>query len=286
MGRRRLSIGSVSANMILLIASAVIAMPFFWMAMMSLAPQGEIFSGAVFPRPSLQAAHDNYAFALSQAPLLRYMLNGVIVCAAILVLQIAIAAPAGYALAKLPFRARRWMFAAVVIGLMIPIQVPAIPIYVVLAFTNLLDTYTALILPFVISTFAIFLFRQFFLQFPDDVLDAARMDGFSEFAIVWRVMLPSAWPAVAAFSIFSIVANWNDLYWPLVVITRPEMMTPTLGIAAFRQSGDSAGNVGALMAGGVMVTFPLVLFFAFAQKYLVNGLGMPVPRRVPIKDFR
>ena len=214
--------------------------------------------------------------------MLRYMLNGVIVCAAILVLQVAIAAPAGYALAKLPFPGRRWLFAAVVIGLMIPIQVPAIPIYVAFAFTHLLDTYTALILPFAISTFAIFLFRQFFLRFPDDVLDAARMDGFSEFAIVWRLVLPGAWPAVAAFSIFSIVANWNDLYWPLVVITRPELMTPTLGIATFRQSGDSAGNVGALMASGVMVTFPLVLLFAFAQRYFVNGLAMPATLRAAL----
>ena len=279
--RRRLTVSSVLANLVLLAASAVLLLPFVWMAVLSLAPQGQIFSGALLPVPSLQAAHDNFAFALSRAPMLRYMLNGVVVCAAILVLQVLVAAPSGYALAKLPFRGRPLMYAAVVIGLMIPIQVPAIPLYIAFATTGLVDTYTGLVLPFVISAFAIFLFRQFFLGYPDEVIDAARMDGFSEFAIVWRLMIPAAWPAVAAFAIFSVVAHWNDLYWPMVVITRPELMTPTLGIASFRQSGESAGNVGALMAGGVLVSLPLLIFFGFAQKHFIRGLALP--RALPPK---
>jgi multiple sugar transport system permease protein len=267
---------SSAANGLLALASLVMVLPFLWMVMASMAPQGEIFSGAVFLKPSLQAAWNNYAFAFSRAPLLRYMANGVIVCLAIIVCQIAIAAPAGYALAKLPFRGRPLVFGAIVIGLMIPIQVPAIPLYIGLAYAGLLDTYTALVLPFIISGFAIFLFRQFFSAYPDEVIDAARLDGFSEFAIVWRLMLPAAGPAVAAFAVFSFVANWNDLYWPLVVITRPEMMTPPLGIAAFRASGDSAGNVGALMAGGIVITLPLVIVFTVIQKHFIRGMAAPV----------
>jgi multiple sugar transport system permease protein len=257
---------------ILLIASAVMVLPFFWMIAVSLAPQGEVFSGVLFPAPSWSAAWENYAYAVTQIPLLTYMLNGVIVCLGILVPQVLIAAPAGYALAKLPFQGRPILFGAVILGLMIPMQVPAIPLYIAIAHAGLLDTYTALILPSVISVFAMFLFRQFFATYPDEVIDAARLDGFSELAIVWRLMLPAAWPAVAAFSIFSVVAHWNDLYWPLVVITRQEMMTPPLGITAFRQSGDSAGNVGALMASGVIVTVPLVALFLAAQKHFIRGL--------------
>lgn len=266
---------SLTANAVLALASLIMVLPFLWMAMASMAPQGEIFSGAVFLKPSLQAAWNNYAYAFSRAPLLRYMANGVLVCVAIIVCQIAIAAPAGYALAKLPFRGRPVVFGAIVIGLMIPIQVPAIPLYIGLAYAGLLDTYTALVLPFIISGFAIFLFRQFFASYPDEVIDAARLDGFSELSIVWRLMLPAAWPAVAAFAVFSFVANWNDLYWPLVVITRPEMMTPPLGIAAFRASGDSAGNVGALMAGGIVITLPLVIVFTVIQKHFIRGMAAP-----------
>jgi multiple sugar transport system permease protein len=264
--------GAVISNMLLMSAAIVMLLPFIWMIMVSLTPQGEVYSGALVLTPTLQAAQENYSFALSHAPLLRYMFNGVVVCTSILVMQILIAAPAGYALAKLPFSGRPLLMAGVIIGLMIPIQVPAIPLYIGLAYAGLLDSYTALILPFIISGFGIFLFRQFFAKYPDDVLDAARLDGFSELSIVWRLMLPAAWPAVAAFAIFSVVAHWNDLYWPLIVILRPEMMTPPLGLATFRQSGDSAGNVGALMAGGVMITAPLVVLFAFAQKHFIRGM--------------
>lgn len=256
------------------LAAAVTLVPFIYMIAVSLAPQGTVYSGALFPTPSLQAARDNYAFALTEVPMLRYLANGVIVCGVLLILQVTIAAPAGYALAKLPFAGRPLVFAAVILALMIPMQVPAIPLYVALAWMGLLDTYTALIAPFIISALAIFLFRQFFVNYPNEILDAARLDGFSEIAIVWKLMVPAAWPAVAAFATISIINHWNDLYWPLVVITRTELMTPPLGLAAFRSSGESTGNVGALMAGGVIVTAPLVIAFLFFQRALVRGLGM------------
>ncbi|WP_281827255.1 carbohydrate ABC transporter permease [Jannaschia rubra] len=259
---------------VLLLAAVLVLLPFVYMIAVSLAPAGALWSGSLLPRPGLAAARDHYAFALTQVPLLRYMANGAFVCGMILLLQVLIAAPAGYALAKLPFRGRGALFGAVILALMIPIQVPAIPLYVGLAYAGLLNTYTALILPFVISAFAIFLFRQFFASYPDEVLDAARLNGFSELAIVWRLMLPAAWPAVAAFATISVIAHWNDLYWPLVVITDTDMMTPPLGLAAFRSSGESTGNPGALMAGGVMVTAPLVIGFVFFQRHLIRGLGI------------
>ncbi|MCB1884114.1 MAG: carbohydrate ABC transporter permease [Geminicoccaceae bacterium] len=269
---RRLA--SALGNLLLIAAAVATVLPFVYMIAVSLAAQGTVYEGSLLPSPSLSAARDNYAFALTQVPLLRYMLNGAVVCGAILVLQVLIAAPAGYALAKLPFFGRPVLFAAVVLGLMIPMQVPAIPLYVAIAHLGLLNSYTALVAPFVVSVFGIFLFRQFFASYPDEVLDAARLDGFSEFAIVWRLMLPAAWPAVAAFATISVIAHWNDLYWPLVVVTRADMMTPPLGLAAFRASGESVGNVGALMAGGVMVTAPLVVGFVFAQRHLIRGLTL------------
>ena len=272
MGRRRAP-GEIARHAVLLAAAIVVALPFAWMLVVSFAAPSTVFSGVLWPPPDWHAALDNYRTALTRVPLLRYMANGVIVCAAILFLQILIAAPAGYALAKLPFRGRPALFSAVLVGLLIPMQVPAIPLYLAIASAGLLDSYTALIAPFVVSVFAIFLFRQFFLTYPDEVIDAARLDGFSELAIVWRLMLPAALPAVAAFACVSVIAHWNDLYWPLVVITRADMMTPALGIAAFRASGDSTGNPGALMAGGVMVTVPLVLGFLRLQRLLIRGLS-------------
>jgi multiple sugar transport system permease protein len=252
--------------------------PFAVMIATSLAGPDEIYAGGLLPAPDLEAAWANYAAALTEVPLLRYMANGAFVCAVILVLQITIAAPAGYALAKLPFRGRPVLLGAVILALMVPMQVPAIPLFLATAQMGLLNTYTALIAPFVISAFALFLFRQFFLSYPDEVLEAARLDGFSELAIVWRLMVPAAWPAVAAFATISIINHWNDLYWPLVIVTETAMMTPPVGLAAFRATAESSGDVGALMAGGVIVTAPLVIAFLFLQRSLMRGLSASARR--------
>lgn len=261
-------------EVVLAIVALLTLLPFVWMIATSFVAEGEVFTGRLLPPVSLDAGMENYRRALSQAPLLLYMANGVIVCGVILILQVLIAAPAGYALAKLDFRGRPVLFGAVVVALMIPMQVPAIPLYVAIAYAGLLNTYTALIAPFIVSALAIFLFRQFFRTYPDDVIDAARLDGFSELAIVWRLMIPAIWPAIAAFATLSVIAHWNDLYWPMVVITQEEMMTPPVGLASFRASGDSTGDTGALMAGGVLITAPLVVGFVFAQRHLLRGLTM------------
>ena len=267
-----------AGTFILALVALLTLVPFVTMLAVSFAPQGALYTGALLPLPSFAAARANYAFALNEAPLLRYMANGVFVCGTILVLQVLIAAPAGYALAKLAFFGRPVLFGAIILALMIPMQLPAIPLYVAIAYAGLLNSYTALIVPFIVSAFGIFLFRQFFLTYSDEVLDAARLDGFSELAIVWRLMLPAAWPAVSAFAVISVIAHWNDLYWPLVVVTRTDMMTPPVGLLAFRASGDSAGNIGALMAGGVMITAPLVVGFLFLQRHLIRGLSIGISR--------
>lgn len=271
-----MSARGVLRHTVLALAAFVVALPFAWMVAVSFSSPGDLYTGALFPAVDLPAGWANYSYAWTEVPLPRYILNGVVVCTAILILQILIAAPAGYALAKLPFRGRSLLFGGVLLGLLIPIQVPAIPLYVAIAYAGLLNTYTALVLPFIISMFAIFLFRQFFLTYPDEIIDAARLDGFSEIAIVWRLMLPAARPAVAAFACVSVIAHWNDLYWPLVVVTDTAMMTPPMGLAAFRSSGESTGNPGALMAGGVIVTVPLVLGFLFLQRHLIRGFGLGV----------
>ncbi len=125
-------------------------------------------------------------------------------------------------------------------GLLVPPHVQALPLYVGLASIGMLDTYAALIVPSTISVFAIFLFRQFFRSLPDDLIHAARLDGMSEGAIVWRVALPNAWPAATAFAIFSVVQHWNDLFWPLIAVNGHEHATPALGVMYFRT--DEAGR--------------------------------------------
>jgi multiple sugar transport system permease protein len=270
---RRRIIPLLLSHAVLGLGAVVMLAPFAWMLLTSIRPAEEVF-GAVFnPIPGRFAAPENYARALTEGNLPRAMLNGAIVCLGILAVQLLVAIPAAYALAKLPFRGRGVLFGLVLFGLCVPIQVPALPLYLGLAQANLLDTYFALMAPFFLTVFGMFLFRQFFRTYPDEVLDAARLDGMGEFEIVWRLAAPAALPAIAAFSVFSVVAHWNDLYWPLIVVTSRELATPPLGILAFRDT-ESGGNYGALMAGAALVTAPLILAFLAARRAFLRGITM------------
>lgn len=261
-------------RLILLLAlAALILMPYVWMIAVSLKPRSEVFSGSLQLLPQTWAAAQNYGRVLSEIPIGRYLINGVVVCLLILVFQIAFAIPAAYALAKLQFRGRETLFAFVMLGLLVPTHVPAIPLYIAIANAGLLNTFTALVAPFTISVFAIFLFRQFFKAMPDELIHAARIDGMGEFSIVWRVILPNAWPAATAFAIFSVVAHWSDLFWPLIVVTRGELYTPALGVLYFR-SEEAGDDYGALMAAAVLVTAPLVVAFLIAQRRFIEGITM------------
>lgn len=270
---RRRFVPRLLAHAVLLAGAAVMLAPFAWMLLTSIRPAEEVFGAVFSPVPGRFAGAENYARAIVEGNLPRTMLNGAIVCLGILAVQLLFAIPAAYALAKLRFRGRAVLFGLVLFGLCVPIQVPALPLYLALARAGLLDTFFALMAPFFLTVFGMFLFRQFFRAYPDEVLDAARLDGMGEFEIVWRLATPAALPAIAAFSVFSVVAHWNDLYWPLIVVTSSELATPPLGILAFRDT-ESGGNYGALMAAAALTTAPLILAFLFARRAFLRGITM------------
>lgn len=262
---------AVMRHALLLLTGILILLPFTWMVSLSFKPADEIFRAHFSFFPQHWYAAENYAKALTSVPLPRYMFNGVLVCSVILALQIAVCAPAAYALAKLRFRGRELLFSMVLIGLLLPHQILSLPLFILGYKLGILNSYTALIFPYIVSPFGIFLLRQFFKTIPDDVVHAARLDGLSEFAIVWKVMVPMALPAVIAFSIFSIVSHWNDLFWPLIAVRDQSLMPPPLGIMAFRN--EEAGNdFGPLMAASTLVVLPLVIAFLTAQKWFVEGM--------------
>jgi multiple sugar transport system permease protein len=265
-------LGAAGRHLALLVTSLFVLVPFLWMLSLSLKPPGEIFRASFSFLPAQWYAIENYTKALTAAPLPRYMLNGVIVCSAILILQIAICAPAAYALAKLRFRGREALFGLVLVGLLLPHQVLALPLFILAYQLGILNTYAALIFPFIVSPFGIFLFRQFFKSIPDDVVHAARLDGLSELSIVWRIMVPMALPAVIAFSLFSVVAHWNDLFWPLIAVRQDSLMPPSLGVVAFRNE-EAGSDYGPLMAGATLVVAPLVVAFLVAQRWFIEGLA-------------
>jgi multiple sugar transport system permease protein len=247
--------------------------PFVLMVSISLKTQGEIFAPHVHLLPQTWDGLSNYAVAFSKQPLARYLLNGLFVGACIFTAQILFALPCAYALAKLRWRGRETTFGLVLLGLLIPPQVTAIPIYIMLWKFGILDSYIALILPPSISVFGIFLMRQFFRSVPDDLLNAARLDGLSEFSIVWRIMMPTAVPALVSFGILSLVWHWNEFFWPLIVVQSEHLATPPLGILFFANA-EAGTNYGYLMAAAVVVNAPLVIAFLFAQRWFIDGVTL------------
>jgi multiple sugar transport system permease protein len=270
-------VSGVARHAILILTAAFALLPFFWMVSLSLKPPEEIFQADFHFWPTAFHGVENYRVALTAAPMFRFLLNGLLVCAAIFALQLLVCIPCAYALAKLRFRGRDTLFSAVLVGLLLPPQALAIPHFVMLNVFGLLDTYAALILPWAISTFGIFLLRQFFRSIPDEMIHAARLDGLGEFEIIWRIMIPMTAPALAAFGIFSVVAHWNDLFWPLIAVRREEISTPALGILLFRD--DEAGQfLGPLMAGAVIIVAPLLVAFLIAQRRFIDGLAVTTTR--------
>jgi len=268
---RGISLWGLLRHVILLAVAAIVLLPFVWMIVTSLKPQSEIFLSEIRWWPERLHAVENYSKAFDRAPLVRFLLNGAIVTVTIFVLQVMIALPAAYALAKLRFWGREAVFALVLFCILIPPQATAIPVFLLFHHIGILDTYAALIVPFTISAFGIFLMRQFFMTVPDDLVDAARMDGISEIGIVWRVMLPTALPALTAFGIFSIVAHWNDYFWPLIAVNSKELFTPPVGVATFRNE-EAGTDYGPLMAAATIIIAPLIIAFLLAQRRFIEGI--------------
>jgi multiple sugar transport system permease protein len=258
---------------ILIFGAAIFLAPYVFMISTAGKAQSDIFSSSLSLIPQHWSYVQNFAKALTRVSMTRLLFNGVAVCALIFVFQVMIAIPCAYAMAKLKFRAARLMMVLVMLGLLVPIHATALPLYVAFDRMAVLNSYFALVAPFTISVFGIFLFLQFFRAIPDDLIHAARLDGMSELGIIGRVIVPNAWPAITAFAIFSVVAHWNDLYWPLIVVSNQAYATPPLGLLYFR-AAEAGDDYGALMAATLIITTPLVAAFLLAQKRFVEGITM------------
>ncbi len=244
--------------------------PYAWMAFTSFKSSAEISlrPTALLPSaPGLGA----YRAVFSQVPVGRYMLITLWVATAIALIQIALALPAGYALAKLRFRGNGLAFGLVLACLLIPTQMTFVPIFLMFSKLRLVNSLTSLILPFGASALGTFMVRQALLSVPNEVIEAARLDGASEFTIVYRVLAPMLKPTLIAVFLVSFVFHYNDYFWPLVMTTDDSVRTLPLGIALLREPGTGVEwNV--VMAGNVILSLPMIALFSISQRYLILGL--------------
>lgn len=266
-------LSDVLSHAVLLLGAAIMLMPFVWMFFTAIKAPSEIFEASVWPWPRSWYGWGHFQEVLKTAPMGQFMWNGLVVCTGILTVQLLVAIPAAYAMAKLPFKGSAGLMMGILVALSVPIQVTALPLYVGLSLAGGLNTYFAQMMPFFLSMFAIFLLRQHFKSFPDEIIHAARIDGMTEWEILWRLVVPTARPALAAFAVFSVVAHWNDLYWPMVVISTTDLAPPPLGMLLFANA-ESGANYGALMAGASLITLPMVIAFLLARKQFIQGITM------------
>ncbi|MBW4427205.1 MAG: carbohydrate ABC transporter permease [Nostoc desertorum CM1-VF14] len=213
----------------------------------------------------------NYRVAWQQGKFLLAFANSTLVAIAVTAFQIVTSALAGYALARLKFRGRQALLLVVLATLVIPFQLLVIPIFLVLKWGHLINTYGALILPTAVNGFGIFLLRQYFQTIPVELEEAAAIDGANRLQILWRVMLPLARPALVTLFLFTFIGEWNDLFKPLVFTTRPELRTVQLALAEFQE--QFTNNWPLMMAAVTIATVPVMALFLIGQRQFIQGIA-------------
>jgi len=259
---------------VLLVACGALTVffPFFWMAITSLKTAPEI------QRVPLQIAPDhwlnltNYFEVFRREPFMRYLLNSAIVASIAAVSSLVVSSLAGFGFAKYHFPGRDAFFLAIVGILMVPFQSVVVPLYGWVSRLGLLDTYLGIVAPDLVSVFGVFLMRQAIEVIPSDYMDAARIDGCSELRIFFRVILPSVKPAMATLLIIKFMWNWNEFFWPLVVVNSPKMRVVTMGLMSFTNMYFIEYNL--LTAAAVISVLPILIIFLTLQKWVVQAVVM------------
>ena len=265
-GVRRIGRWVVNALLVL-----VFFFPFFWMAASSLKTLGETMQ---FP-PSLLPADpqwQNYQSAWTSIPFGKYLVNSCIVTASVLVLQALTVVPAAYAFSQYDFKGKNLLFGGTLITMMVPAQLVFLPLFVLFAKWHLINTYVSLILPFATSAFNSFMLRQTFNQMPRELVEAARLDGASEFKIVVRLFLPMAKATLVTCALLTFISTWNDYFWPLVLTTNDAVRTLPVGVASMRAS-ESGINFHVLMAANVLLSLPILVIYLFANKHIIKAFS-------------
>lgn len=254
---------------LLVVAALLTLFPLLWMLSVSFMPAGE---SSTLPPPLFPSVPTlaNYRLLFAQHGLGRYFANSVAVSALVTLLSLLINAMAGYAFAKLRFRGREPLFKALLGALVIPAQVAMMPLFLLLKSLGLVNTYGGVIVPAMASIFGIFLMRQYALSIPDEILEAARIDGASEGRIFRSIVLPLCQPILVTLALFTFLGTWNDFLWPLVVLTEDELRTLPVALAALSREHVQDNEL--MMAGSVVTVLPVLVLFLSLQRYYLKGI--------------
>ncbi|AKS37774.1 ABC transporter permease [Anoxybacillus gonensis] len=266
-----MKIGKALLYTILVLYAIVTMIPFLWALSSSFKTLEEIVSGSIRFIPE-HFTLDNYKQIFIEQELFpRWFMNSVIIAVTVTVLNLIFNSMAGYALARLHFRGKQTIFMIILAVLMIPAQVTMIPNYLILKQLGWLNSYQGMIVPAMINATFIFMMRQFFINFPKELEEAAALDGLSRIGTFFRIVLPLARPALAAQAIFVFMGSWNDFMRPLIILSDPNLFTLPLGLNSFKGQYISYWNY--IMAASMVFTMPVLVIYAFFNRYFIKGIS-------------
>ena len=243
--------------------------PFYWMILASLTPESQLGDLNILP---LEISFENYLLMFSKIPIFRSLLNSTIVAVSSTFGVIVFGSMIGYALAKTNFKGRNLLFFIIVFTMTLPFQITLIPNYILMVKFRWVDTFAALIMPALNSAFAIIMFRQVFKGIPDDLIDAARVDGCSELRIIFQVLWPNIIPTIITVAIITFMNSWNDVLWPLIVIRDEKLMTMPQLVTLFAVGGRADAQMGVKLASAVLLALPIIIAYSFFQKHFIRSM--------------
>ena len=255
----------------LILATLVVFLPLLWMVLSSFKQPGEIITMDLEILPeglNLQ----NYQIAMTTVPFGQFFLNSAIVTAAGASVKVVLAILTAYALVFVRFPFKNAIFVLILVALMVPPQVSILPNYILISGMGGKNTLWGIILPGLGTAFGTFLLRQHFLTLPNSILESAEIDGAGHWRRLWRIVVPISVPSIATVALVTIVSEWNEYIWPLIITDRPDTMTLPVGLTLLQNSESNASGWGILMAGAVLVIVPILIVFAALQRYIVAGL--------------
>jgi multiple sugar transport system permease protein len=269
--RGRRALGGWWLYLALLGGLVLVVGPFVWMVLGSFKPQPEFLRTPPTWIPEAPTL-DNYRRLFDFLDFPRFFTNSAIVAIAVTAGNLVFCSMVGYALAKLRFAGRDKVFVLVLATMMVPGSVTVVPLYILMSILGLTNSFGGLILPFLATAFGVFLMRQFMLGIPDELLEAARIDGASEMRTFWQVVFPLATPALATLGILTFLGSWNSFFWPLIVATEEEMYTLPVALATFA-TGQYQADHGLLMAGSLIIVLPVLIVFILLQRLFTQGIA-------------
>lgn len=254
----------------LAVSALLFVYPFYWMLMGSVSPENEIGTLTFLP-DSLTLS--SYSQMLSKIPIGGAFINSLIVASSITIGVLIFGSMIGYALSKLQFKGRELIFYIIIFTMTLPFQITLIPQYIIMVKFGWIDTYLALIVPYLINALSIIMFRQYFKSIPDSLIDAARIDGCNEIQIIFRILWPNSLPAIITIGIITFMASWNEVLWPLIVIRDESLMTMPQLVTLFAVGGRAESQLGVKLASAVMLALPIVVAYLFFQKYFIQSMA-------------